>query len=272
MFEGIMCWSIYKSITVTAVLLTYIYGSNGQLAMDDFDHPYQFDMIMNRQHNNLVNQEPIQAPNMQINADLNIEEVVVVPRAVYQNNPKPINDVYGTNSFITNRYPTGCPYGPKLKPIDHGAWAEWFASRPYKKSISMFDYTLWQAKFDSMKNYLITPNEVSSAANYFLYQSNKAIYFINDTLSPTVSSLSTSSLSASTLFIVFLTLIPGFAGFMILLFKTSATVTAHVTQCTSYSFPDSIKDSSITKWVSWVNQKSGALTWNCVKFVKLRWY
>ena len=98
-----------------------------------------------------------------------------------------------------------------------------------------------------MKNYLITPNEVSSAANYFLYQSNKAIYFINDTLSSTASSLSISSLSASTLFIVFLTLIPGFIGFMVLLFKTAAMVTAHVTQCTSYSFPDSLKDCNIIK-------------------------
>ena len=123
MFEGIIYFSIYKTVAITTVLVTCAYINSRQLVTDDFDHPYQFDMLTNSQRNN-----QIQLFNTRINMDfpgyLNIKEVIIAPRTVYQNNPKPINDVYGTNSFIINRYPTGCTYGPKLKPIDHGAWVE----------------------------------------------------------------------------------------------------------------------------------------------------
>ena len=271
MFESIIFTSLKCFLPGIIIGLSMAVLNNNRLVNGgdlDENAPYRFDIIYPSNH--VINEEPVQVPNIVVNNNLGIAEVVNSPRTEYLKlNVESFGRLYGTENHIINRYPSGLNFGANLRSKYYDAWFEYNLNRPLKKSMDWFEYTTWQAEFDCMNSYLFTYDKLFSTAEFFRYQANETVYMLNETLSVSDSLVNTPALC-----IALTTLVSGLTDFSLLYIKTGISLNIHVSQvidCYTYNFHDALIDDSVANWISWVNRKSGVLSWNCFNLARLIW-
>lgn len=271
MFESIIFTSLKCFLPGIIIGLSMAILNNNRLVDGgdlDENSSYRFDIIY--PSNYVVNEEPVQVPNIAISNNLDIVEVVNSPYTEYLKlSVESFGRLYGTDNHLINRYPSGLNFGANLRSKYYDAWLEYNLNRPLKKSMNLFEYTTWQAEFDCMNSYLFTYDKLSSTAEFFRYQANQTVYMLNETLSASDSLVNTPALC-----IALTTLVSGLTDFTLLYIKTGISLNIHVSQVIDWytcPFQDTLIDDSVANWFSWVNRRSSVLSWNCFNYSRLIW-